>query len=133
MDVMGDFSDMDVWSDSYVQAAEDDLPLTRLGRNGVPDVSLASPISPVKTPASVAERSSGTWPSKIKWAHDMGARREGTCIPRLAAVGTVSAREAGGGFGREGNGGECSTPHVNSNSGNSLADVTMDEGLWMDL
>lgn len=133
MDVMGDFSDLDAWSDSLVQAAADDLPLTRIGRNGVPDVSFATPISPIKTPASVAERISGTWPSKITWGHDMGARREGTCTPRLAAVGTVSAREAGGGVGREGNEGGRSTHHVNGNSGDSLADVIMGDDLWMDL
>ena len=38
MDVMGDLSDLDAWSDSLVQAAEHDLPTTRMGRNEVPDV-----------------------------------------------------------------------------------------------
>ena len=133
MDVMGDFSDLDAWSDSLVQPAEDDLPLMRIGRNGVPDVSFASPISPVKTPPSVAGRSSGTWPSKNKWGHDIGAQSDGTRTPRLAAVGTVSAREAGGGVGSEANGGGRSTPHLNSTSGNSLADAIIDGDLWMDL
>ena len=68
MDVMGDFSDLDTRSNSLVQAVENDLPLTRIEKIEVSDISFTSPISLVKTPVSAAERSSRIWPNTTEFS-----------------------------------------------------------------
>ena len=100
MDVMVDISNTDSWSDFPVQAPEDDLSLTPMGRDR-PETSYLTPISQIKTPAaSVSEKSLHPWPSKITASHDVGTRREG------------------------------STPHVHGNGGKALEDVIANDDFW---
>lgn len=131
MDIMDDYSDLDAWSDSLVQAAEDNLSSTRAGRSGEPDVLLGTPLSRARTPISVAGRRAGILPSKIPWGHDLDARRgEMGGSP----VGTAKPRDGGGrDVDRNGNGGERSGSHVLRNGGSMSADTMTGDNIWMDL
>lgn len=120
MDVMVDISDTDSWSDVPVQAPEDDLSLTPMGRDR-PETSYLTPISQTKTPAaSVSEKSLHPWPSKITASHDVGTRTDETSTAGLTA-GDASRERSGGGR---------STPHVHGNGGKALEDVIATDDFW---